>query len=214
MPGAPNRPPETTPAAGVAPSTDDRGRKALRRLAPARVALRLDQWKGAPHTDLFAPFERAERAYDSGDFVGADSALDQLAVRFAEPRWPTLPVPFRELRATIVQPQPPNWDPESKLEPAERDARRARRAAETQLKLARASVEWARAHAVEVNDLEPNLAAAEAALAANGADPAFWEPIDATWTALRARVPAPTAPAARRAAPSEPAAESTSETDA
>ncbi|MGB6441915.1 MAG: hypothetical protein WBF81_01285, partial [Thermoplasmata archaeon] len=52
MPGAPNRPPETAPAPPPpAPATDPPDRKVLRRLAPARIALLLDQWKGAPEPE-------------------------------------------------------------------------------------------------------------------------------------------------------------------
>ncbi|MGA8536079.1 MAG: hypothetical protein WB789_01645, partial [Thermoplasmata archaeon] len=94
----------------MVPETPER--RALRRLAPSRVALRLDQWKGAPSPDLLTPFEKAEAAYTAGDYTAALQALDQLSIRFAEPRWPTLPEPFRRLRVPIPAPMPPHWDPE------------------------------------------------------------------------------------------------------
>ena len=205
MPGAPNRPPETgapaPPPVATAPE-----RRVLRRLAPSRVALSLDLWKGAPSSELLDPLERAEAAYSAGEFVSSEKALDQLSVRFAEPRWPTMPAPFKDLRVAIPAPQPPAWNPDHSLEPAEREARRLRRLADEQLALAKATAALAAKRGMPSNDLTSQATAAEAALAANGADDAFWTPIDAFWSAVRERFPMPTRPGAR-AAPAPAAAD-------
>jgi hypothetical protein len=195
MPGAPNRPPEVSPPPPPpSPAGESPELRLLRRLSPARVALHLDLWKAGPPREFVEPLAKAEALYHAGDIVGAETALDQLAVRLAEPRWPTLPVPFRSLRVEIPPPQPPHYDPEFSLPPAEKDARKARRHAESQLALAKASVEWARAHAVPSGDLAEGVVRAEAAL--DGAAPAeaFWPQIDALWASVRERVPMPTLP--------------------
>ena len=202
MPGAPNRPPEAAPATpppGPAPETPHE--KALRRLAPSRIALRLDLWKGAPPSDLLLPLEKAEATFALGDYAGATNALDLLSVRFAEPRWPTLPEPFRQLRVSIPAPMPPSWDPEHAMSPAERAARRARRSADEQVELARASVAWAAAAHLETGDLAVVLDEAAALLASDGASGPFYERIDRIWTALRERVPRPEPAIGARPAP-------------
>jgi hypothetical protein len=176
----------------------------LRRLTPARVALRLDLWKAGPPREFVEPFAKAESLYAAGDLVGAEAALDQLAVRFAEPRWPNLPVPFRSLRVEIAQPQPPHYDPEFTLPAAEKEARRSRRYAEGQLALAKASVEWGRTHAVPCDDLLQAVARAEAALSAPAPAETFWPEVDSIWAGLRDRVPAPTVSAARPPATAPP----------
>jgi hypothetical protein len=207
MPGAPNRPPETTPEAPPpTPVAEPPQNKVLRRLAPSRVALLLDQWKGAPSADLTTPFEKAEAAFVAADYPNAVSALDLLSVRFAEPRWPTLPEPFRFLRVPILAPMPPSWNPDNALPPADRDAKRARKAAEDQLALAAGSVSWASAHQVDVADIAPRVEEARAIFATEGGSAAFYERIDLVWTAIRARVPLPKPPAGRPAvaAPAAP----------
>jgi hypothetical protein len=202
MPGAPNSPPKTADSASAPAPPDGLERKVLRRLAPCRVALRLDLWKGAPARDLVEPFGRAESLYGSGDFRGADSALDQLSVRFAEPRWPTLPEPFRGLRVRIFAPMPPSYDPEYSLSAEEKESRRKRREADLQLALAKASVAWGGAHGVPMTDLSGPLERAEVALAGSGATEPFWTEVDVVWAAVRERVPVPTA--SPRAAPAPP----------
>jgi hypothetical protein len=207
MPGAPNRPPETTPAPPPAPPVPETpAQRALRRLAPSRVALLLDAWKGAPSAELTTPFDRAEAAFAAGDFPNALSALDLLSVRFAEPRWPTLPEPFRQLRVPIPAPMPPHWDPEHALPVPEKEARRARRAAEEQVALAEASVAWMSAHQIDTADLAPRIAEAKALLGTEGVVPALYERLDVVWDAVRARVPLPKTTAGRPAPPPAPAA--------
>jgi len=169
----------------------------LRRLTPSRVALHLDLWRGAPSRELVDPLAKAEALYAAGDLPGAEAAADQLSVRFAEPRWPTLPIPFRALRVEIPPPMPPQYDPEFPLPAPEKEARKARRHAETQLALARGSVEWAAAHAIPIDDAPAALARAEAALGPGGAGERFWPEIDAVWASLRVHVPMPTTAAAR-----------------
>lgn len=193
MPGAPNRmpPPEAAPA----PPAEEAARSALRRLAPSRVALHLELWKGAPPADILAPLARAEAAFAANDWNAAASALDQLSVRFAEPRWPTMPAPFRDLRVAIPAPVPPQWNPDHALEPAARLDKQRRRDAEHQFALATATVDWMAAHGVAADDLTPLVAQAKAVLDAGGAPPEFWDPIDRIWGAVRARVPAPAAAA-------------------
>lgn len=210
MPGAPNRPPEKTPDVPVVtPLPEPPEKKALRRLVPSRVALLLDIWKGAPNPDLTVPYEKAETAFAGGDFAGALSALDVLSVRFAEPRWTTLPEPFRLLRVPIIAPVPPHWDPDHALAAPEKEAKKSRTTAEEQLLLARGSVAWAAAHGAETADLAPRLEVAAARLADPADRPAFYEEIDAIWTGLHGRLPAPKGGGAR-AAP--PAAAETEET--
>ncbi len=204
MPGAPNRPPETTPAPPpVAPVAEPPDRRPLRRLAPSRVALLLDLWKGAPSPELVVPFDKAEAAFAAGDFPTATNSLDLLAVKFAEPRWPTLPEPFRNLRVPIPAPMPPHWDPEHDLAPPEKEARRARREAEQQLALAGGTLTWAAGHGVDLADVAPGVEEAKAILAAEGPVAGFYERVDRVWDAVRARVPRPKAASAR---PTPPAA--------
>jgi hypothetical protein len=208
MPGAPNKPPEKAPEpAPVTPVVaEPPERKVLRRLAPSRVALNLDLWKGAPNPDLLTPFEKAETAYEAGDYPNALIALDQLSVRFTEPRWPSLPEPFKRLRVAIPAPMPPHWDPENALPPAEKEARRARRTADDQLLLARGVLDWSRTHGVETGDLAPRVEEAAAILSSEGVNAAFYERIDTVWEAVRARVPTPKGPVVRapvRAPPAE-----------
>jgi hypothetical protein len=210
MPGAPNRPPEPdAPAAPPPPVVGTPSQKVLRRLTPSRIALRLDVWKGGPSPELLKPLDRAEATFLAGDFPNAEGALDQLAVRFAEPRWPTLPKPFRELRQDIPAPQPPGWDPENAYPAAQKEARKAWRQAELQLRLVDASLEWAGTHGSDVADLAPHAADARTRFGSEGASEAFWTHVDAIWSALRERVakpaPAPSrAPAAPAAAEAEP----------
>ncbi|MGI0131572.1 MAG: hypothetical protein ACREDK_00510 [Thermoplasmata archaeon] len=217
MPGAPNRPPETpAPIAPPPPEgLDGAARKALRRLVPSRTALLLDLWKSSVPADIYTPFARAEAAFLSKEYAAAENHLDQLAVRFAEPRWPTLPVPFRDLRVAIVAPMPPHWDPDHALAPPEKEAKRQRQYADTQLKLATATLEWMGAHAIAVDDLSGALAEASATLGRDGASDAFWLTLDGLWSSAYARLPAPTAAGTRpvavptapqgTSAPSDPA---------
>lgn len=194
-------------AAPPAPTPPER--LVLRRLVPSHVALLLDVWKAGPAPELTGPFEKAEAAFRAADYAGATSALDLLSIRFTEPRWPSLPAPFRDLRVPIPAPMPPHWNPEHALPPAEKEAVRARRTAEEQLALADGCVAWARAHAVPADDLAALAAEAKRALGAGGVSPEFYVPIDALWTALVARLPRPkraAGPAPVAAAP-EPAAE-------
>jgi hypothetical protein len=208
MPGPPNRPPERAPEAPLAPAVPETPQqRSLRRLAPSRVALLLDPWKGAPSADLMVPFDKAEAAYRAGDFAGALSALDQLSVRFAEPRWPTLPDPFRLLRVSIPAPMPPHWDPQHGLSPAEKEAIRARRVADEQLALASATVAWAAAHQVVTDDLARPIGEAKTLLETEGVSAGFYERIDAVWNAVRERVPMPKGSSARAPPPSSAAAE-------
>ncbi len=190
MPGAPNRPPEATPPPPPVVATSPE-RKVLRRLVPSHVALLLDTWKGPLSPDLVLPLEKAEAAYAASDFPTATTALDVLSVRLAEPRWPTIPEPFRLLRVPIPAPMPPSWDPEHALPAPEKEARRARKEAETQLALAAGCVAWATGHGVAAEDLAPRLDIARTALDADGVPPPFHEAIDALWTALRPRLPRP-----------------------
>lgn len=192
MPGAPNRPPEKAaepPVPVVVPESPQE--RALRRLAPSRVALLLDSWKGAPNPDVLGPFEKAELAYASGDYAACATALDLLSVRFAEPRWPTLPEPFRRLRVPIPAPVPPHWDPEHGLPASERERRREKRAADDQLALAEGCVAWATAHGVGVSDLAPKIDEAKTLLTTEGVSPAFYERLDHVWNAVRERFPVP-----------------------
>ena len=192
MPGAPNRPPEKpaeVPAAPPVPTSPQQ--RALRRLAPSRVALLLDIWKGAPSPELTVPYEKAEAAYAAGDFENAVSALELLSIRFTEPRWPSLPEPFRRLRVPIPAPTPPHWDPEHGLAPAEREARRAHRAAEDELALADGVVPQAARLGIEVPGLADALASARTTFAREGGSAAFHETMDGVWTSVRERFPPP-----------------------
>jgi hypothetical protein len=200
MPGAPNRPPDTAAPAPPPPAGEPAEKKALRRLAPSRVALLLDTWKGNPSSELTGPYAKAESAFAAGDYPGATSALEMLSVRFAEPRWPTLPEPFRRLRVAIPAPTPPHWDPDFALPPAEKEAKRRRAYADDQLALAAGSVAWLAAHSIDAADLTTEVQAATALLGTEGPGDAFFGRIDAVWEAVRARAPAPV-PAAPRTRP-------------
>lgn len=202
MPGAPNRPPELDRTVPAEPPADQAARAVVRRLGPMRVALRLDLWKGSPSPELITPLERAEASFSNGEIATASGHLDQLAVRLAEPRWPTLPVPFKGLRVAIPAPMPPQWDPEHALPAPEKEARRLGREAELQRDLARATLDWARQHGVSLDDAQPHLDRAVGALA-TGPTPAFWDELDHLWQLVRARVPMPAPPRARAPGPSE-----------
>ncbi len=206
MPGAPNRPPEGAGAPPPPPVADPPQAKTLRRLVPSHVALLQESWKGAVPPEVLTPFDKALAAFRAGDFAAATTALDQLSIRFAEPRWPTLPDPYRKLRVAIPAPVPPHWDPDHGLAPPEKEARQRRRTADDQLVLAEASVRWASAHGVAAGDLESALAAARTALGADGTPPAFYAAIDALWTELEGKLPAP-ARGARPAVAAAPAEE-------
>jgi hypothetical protein len=202
MPGAPNRPPEIEPTEPIA---DPTARRVARRLGPDRVALHLDLWKGAPSHELVVLLERAEACFATGDLVTAISHLDQLAVRFAEPRWPTMPMPFKRLRVEIPAPQPPQWDPDHALPPGEKEIKRLAREAETHRDLAEATIDWGTKHSIDLTDLAPCAERARATLAANGPSDAFWADIDSFWQSVRARVPMPKS-SGRPAAPAPAAA--------
>lgn len=200
MPGAPNRPPEKAPDVPAAPPlVEPPEKKALRRIVPTRVTLLLEMWKGAPNSDLTGPYQKAEAAFAEGDFAGALSSLDQLSVRFAEPRWPILPEPFRLLRVPIKAPVPPHWDPDHALSAPEKESKKARATAQEQLLLVRGSLGWAAAHGVETADLSPKVEIAAARLAEPAGLAAFYEEVDAIWTALHARLPVPKGGAAHAA---------------
>ncbi|MHB1932627.1 MAG: hypothetical protein ACYCPV_06560 [Thermoplasmata archaeon] len=198
MPGAPNKPPAPAevPVLPTARS-DPVERKLVRRLAPFRVALRLDLWKGSPHPDLTTPLLKAEAAFAQGDYPTTQTHLDQLAVRFHEPRWPTIPEPFRSLRVEIPAPQPPAWDPDAAATPEERGRRKDRREAEFQLALAEGTVQWAAGHGVDLGAAAGPIGPARVELQAHGATDAFYAPIDALWAAVRTQVPLPSAPATK-----------------
>lgn len=192
MPGAPNRPPEKTkvpPPPLSIPEPPEK--KVLRRLVPTRVALLLDTWKGTPSPELTGPFRKAEEAFAQGDYATALSSLDLLSVRFAEPRWTTLPEPFRLLRVPIPAPVPPHWDPDHALLPAEKEAKKARKIAEEQLALAQGCLAWATGHGVDVADLAPRLDGAAPRLADPAGLAPFYEEVDAFWTGLHGRLPSP-----------------------
>jgi hypothetical protein len=199
MPGAPNRPPEAG-APPPPPVAVDPQRKALRRIAPSRVALSLEIWKGAPSPELLDPLVEAETAYAAGEWVAAEKALDRLAIRFAEPRWPTMPSPFRDLRVAIPAPQPPHWDPDHAVDAAEKERRRLRRQADLQVALAKASVALLAKRGVPVDEWIARAAAAETALATAGADDAFWSSVDGIWEAVREHTPIPSRAGAKPAA--------------
>lgn len=201
MPGAPNKPPE--PEAAPAPSSPPPGDKmqhAVRRLAPDRLVLRLPIWRGAPSGDLVKPLERVATSIAAGEFPDAEKALDQFSVRLAEPRWPTIPEPWVRLRVAIPAPQPPHWDPDFKLAASDREAKKAREWAQTQLLLAKGALEIAPSLNVDLADVQSTVSEAQAVFDRDGATAEFWTPIDRLWEAVLARVPLPP-PAAARAAP-------------
>jgi hypothetical protein len=200
MPGAPNKPPDVAPPpAPATAAAPDRVHHALRRLAPARVVLRLPLWRGAPHPDLVNPLERAATLLAKEEFVEVEKALDQFAVRLAEPRWPTIPEPWSRLRVEIPVPQPPHWNPDSKLTPAERETKKARQWAETQLRLAQAAIELAPTLGLDPADTRSGVLEAETLLDRDGPSAGFWAPLDRLWETIRDRVPLPT-PAPRSTA--------------
>ncbi len=204
MPGAPNRPPEIA-AAPPPPAPEAPDVKLLRRLVPSHVALLLDSWKGPVAPEVVDPFEKAEAAVAASDWSAASSALDLLAIRFAEPRWPSLPEPFRRLRVPIPAPVPPHWDPDHALSPPEKEARKARRVAEEQLALADGSVAWATTHGLGSPELSTRLERARAALSGDGVGPEFYPNVDALWGALRGNLPRPKCAGRVAAAPADDA---------
>ncbi|MCI4326662.1 MAG: hypothetical protein L3K16_03380 [Thermoplasmata archaeon] len=207
MPGAPNSPPKmdaAPPPVAIAPE-----RRIFRRLAASKVALNLDLWKGAPSPELIAPYARAETAFAAGDFVNAEQALDHLSVRFAEPRWPTMPVPFRDLRVAIPAPMPPQWDPDFAVDPAEKERRKVLRSAELQLALIKATPAVAAKRGLPADDLATHVTEAEAEFASNGPSEPFWAHVDAIWTGVRERFPTPGAPKAVPVPATPPATDAT-----
>jgi hypothetical protein len=205
MPGAPNRPPEAAAPPAPAPlPTEAPARGVLRRLVPSHVALLQDSWKGPLPPELLAPFEKAEGAFRAGDLAGATSALDLLAIRFAEPRWPTLPEPYRRLRVRIPAPVPPHWDPDHGLPAEEKEARRAHRAAEDQLALATGALAWAAAHGCAPDGLASEVERLRAALASGTAVRDVTAGLDGVWETLHPHLPRPRGAPARAAAPPPP----------
>jgi hypothetical protein len=197
MPGAPNKPPES--AAAPPPPAPAGAAPLLRRLVPSRIALRLDSWRKPLSAELLTPYLNAEAALARGEAEIASSYLDQLAIRFAEPRWPSLPAGLRSLAVQVVRPQPPHWDPDSKLTPEEKEAKRQQRALSTHLELLTTAVDLETRKGTPTADLASDLQAAGTASSAGDA-PAFWAAADRIWAALRERVPVPTP-----AAPAPPA---------
>jgi hypothetical protein len=201
MPGAPNKPPDIeAPPAPASPPSGDKRQHAFRRLAPDRLVLRLPIWRGAPNADLVKPLERAAATLAAGEFPDAEKALDQFSVRLAEPRWPTIPEPWVRLRVPIPAPQPPHWDPDFKLAPGDREAKKNREWAQTQLRLAKGTLELAPSLNVDLTDVQSCVAEAQTIFDRDGATPDFWAPLDRLWEAVESRVPLPS-PAAARAAP-------------
>jgi hypothetical protein len=201
MPGAPNKPPEVNaPAAVAPPSAGDKLPHALRRLAPDRMVLHLPIWRGAPNGDLVKPLERAAATLAAGEYPDAEKALDQFSVRLAEPRWPTIPEPWIRLRVTIPAPQPPHWDPDFNLSPADRDTKRTREWAQTQLLLAQGALVLAPSLHVDLSDVQACVEEAKTAFERDGPSAGFWTPLDRFWEAVHSRVPLPT-PAGARSAP-------------
>ncbi len=203
MPGAPNKPPEGAAAAPVPHPKEAPADHLLRRLVPCREALRWPGWRGTPSPELLGPLAEAERLFAAGDLAGAEGALDRLSIRFAEPRWPTLPEPFRSLRVPIPAPQPPQWDPDHALPPEAKEERRWQRYAAQQLLLATGSLDLEATLGTEVADLRPLLEAARAAQGAGDLGEPFWSAVDGIWRTLRERLPslgpAAVAPAATAA---------------
>lgn len=190
MPGAPNKPPDRDAApAPESPPPGDKRQHALRRLAPDRLVLRLPIWRGAPNADLVKPLERVATTLASGEFPDAEKALDQFSVRLAEPRWPAIPEPWVRLRVLIPAPQPPHWDPDFQLAPADREAKRNREWARTQLLLAKGALELAPSLNVDLTDVEPTVATAQAVFDREGPTAEFWAPLDRLWDAVERRVP-------------------------
>ena len=201
MPGAPNKPPEIeAPPAPTVPPAGNKLQHALRRLAPDRLVLRLAIWRGAPNVDLVKPLERAATMLAAGEFPDAEKALDQFSVRLAEPRWPTIPEPWVRIRVPIPAPQPPHWDPDFKLAPADREAKRNREWAQTQLLLAKGALDLAPSLPLDLTDVHSCVAEAQAIFDREGATAEFWAPLDRLWDAVQSRVPLPT-PAVVRTAP-------------
>lgn len=201
MPGAPNKPPDLeAPPPAVSPPAGDKRQHALRRLAPARMVLRLPIWRGAPHGDLVKPLERVATTMAAGEFPDAEKALDQFSVRLAEPRWPTIPEPWIRLRTAIPAPQPPHWDPDFKLAAADREVKRNQEWGRNQLLLAKGALELAPTLPVDLADVEASVTEAQAVFDRNGPTPEFWAALDRLWEAVESRVPLPT-PAVVRAAP-------------
>jgi hypothetical protein len=201
MPGAPNKPPDIeAPPAPASPPPGDKQQQAFRRLAPDRLVLRLPIWRGAPNADLLKPLERAVATLAAGEFADAEKALDQFSVRLAEPRWPTIPEPWVRLRVPIPAPQPPHWDPDFKLAPGDREAKKNREWAQTQLRLAKGAIEFAPSLNVDLTDVQSCVAEAQTIFDRDGATPEFWAPLDRLWEAVQSRVSLPS-PAAARVAP-------------
>ena len=102
MPGAPNKPPAPAevPVLPTARS-DPVERKLVRRLAPFRVALRLDLWKGSPHPDLTTPLLAELAALDDAAFrakfsgspikrIGRDRFVRNVAIAIGNSAAPAL----------------------------------------------------------------------------------------------------------------------------
>ena len=203
MPGAPNKPPDVDAPPPTPTLGGDKVQIALRRLAPGRIVLKLPIWRGAPNVDLVKPLERAATTLAAGEFPDTEKALDQFAVRLAEPRWPTIPEPWNRMRVSIPAPQPPHWDPDAKLLPADREAKKARHWAETQLLLAKAAVELAPSLSIDLTDMQASVVEAQTIFDREGASAGFWTPLDRLWETVRDRVPLPAPGAARTAPPAK-----------
>jgi hypothetical protein len=150
--------------------------------------------------DLVRPLERVAATLAAGEYPDAEKALDQFSVRLAEPRWPTIPEPWARLRVPIPAPQPPHWDPDFQLAPADREAKKNREWSRTQLLLANGALELAPSLHVDLTDVQSGVAEAQVIFDREGPTPDFWTSLDRLWEAVENRVPLPT-PAPSRTAP-------------
>jgi hypothetical protein len=160
-------------------------------------------WRGAPNADLVKPLERVATALAAEEFPDAEKALDQFAVRLAEPRWPTIPEPWVRLRVAIPAPQPPHWDPDFKLSPADREVKKNREWAQTQLLLAKGALELAPTLGVDLTEVQAGIAEAQAVFDRDGPTAEFWTPLDRLWEVVQSRVPLPSPATARPAPPAK-----------
>ena len=123
MPGAPNRPPKIEATEPTGPTPPRAAWSGAWRPMPRRARI-WTSGRGPRPPSSSCCSSAPRRTSPPATSSTASSSLDQLAVRFAEPRWPTMPMPFQRLRVEIPPRCRRTGTPISPSPPPEKERRR------------------------------------------------------------------------------------------